>query len=281
MSATNTNFHSPLYKVRALLCILRCLFGFPIKPTNEAYTRFQFSTLWESIRFVMFLSMVLLEYVIMVGLLLIVDGNLKNMAQIKQDCWNNFSTSKIDHIALIVIIFISVISSLVYLLVFKYNTPNINQLCEDIVDIQLNLSTITKENKQDRNNKRSCMSGSAKTIVYGQILSFITSILFGCWAYHILQYIAYDGVFVRYGIYFPLIFPIIYTIETYYRLFGPMTCSAELVCDQIINSITDLFDDWIDALRNRDDEISKKNNDNLSLEINMEASTMESKHEVK
>ena len=281
MSATNTNVHSPLYKVQMVLCILRCMFGFPIKPTNEAYTRFQFSTLLASFRFVMFLSMVLLEYVIMIGLLLIVDGNLNNMAKIKQDCWNNFSTSKIDHIALVIIIFISVISSLVYLLVFKHITPHINQLCEDIANVQLNLSTITKERKQEIIHKRSCMSGSAKTIVYGQVLSFITSILFGCWAYQILQYIAYDGVFVRYGIYFPLVFPIIYTIETYYRLFGPMTCSAELVCDQIINSITDLFDDWIGALKNGDDEISHRNNENLSLEINMEASTMELNHEEK
>ena len=279
MSATNTNIHSPLYKVRVILYVLRCMFGFPIKPTNEAYTRFQFSTLWESFRFVFFLSIVLLEYVIMIGLLLIVDGNMNNMAKIKQDCWNNFSTSKIDHIALIIIIFIAVISSLVYLLVFKYNTPHINQLCEDIANVQLNLSTITKERKQEIIHERSCMSGSAKTIVYGQVLSFITSILFGCWAYQILQYIAYDGVFVRYGIYFPLVFPIIYTIETYYRLFGPMTCSAELVCDQIINSITDLFDDWIGALRNHDNEIIHKNNDNANLEINMEASTIELKYE--
>ena len=281
MTMSATNIYSPLYKVRIPLNILRCMFGFPIQAINETFTRFRFSNLWESIRLVLFLSMFLLEFVIMFGLLLIVDGNLSNVQRIKLDCWNNFSTSKIDHIALFIVIAIGVISSFVYLFVFKHSTPLINELCEEMNDMKLKLSTITNENGLERQSIGSCVANSTKTMVLGQILCLSTSILFGCWAYLILQPIAYEGVFMRYGIYFPLIFPVIYAIETYYRLYGPITCSAELFCDQIINSITDLFDDWIKAFTSRNDGLKHKTNYDLSLKINVENSTMESKDEEK
>ena len=221
--------------------------------------------------------MLLLTYLDIVGLILIYDRSLHNLFRIKQECWNNFSTSKIDHIALIIVFVIGVVSSFVYLFAFKSNIESINQLCEDINDLGTTFSKEPNKWNQNISFKGSRMENSTKNMIYGQILCFITSILFGLWAYLILQAIAYDGVFVRYGIHFPLIFPIVYTIETYFKLFGPMTCSAELFCGQMIDSITDLFEDWIVALKTSHEEPKDIDSDTLTLKINMEKPKNESK----
>ena len=264
------HIHSPLYRIRLPLKVLRCIFGFPIQATNETYTKFRFLSWLEFIRFVIMLSMLLLTYLDIAGLILIYDGNLHNFFRIKQECWNNFSTSKIDHIALIIVFVIGVVSSFVYLLAFKSNVESINKLCKDINDLGTTFSMDSNKWNTNTGFKGSRMENSTKTMICGQILCFITSILFGLWAYLILQAIAYDGVFVRYGIHFPIIFPIVYTIETYFKLFGPMTCSAELFCGQIIDSITDLFEDWIVALKTSHEEPKDKDSNTLTLQINME-----------
>ena len=277
MSAIET--HSPLYKVRRLLRLLRCAFGFPIQATNKSYTTFRFLPWLEYSRFVMLPSIVLLEYVCMVILLLIYDGNLNNIIKIKQACYNNFSTSKVDHIALNLVIIICLLSSLLYLFVFQYNSHLINQLCEGIYDLKINLSATSNKKNGGRNPTRFVVENATKTVIYGQMLCFISSILFGLWAYYIIQSIAYDGVLALYGIFFPLIFPFIYTVETYFRLFGPMACSVELLCGQIIDSLTDLFDDWIDTLKCESIDEKAKNNYNTNLQITLPNSVMDIKQE--
>ena len=178
--------HSPLYKIRRPLRILRCAFGFPIQAANKSYTTFRFIPWLEYPRFVMLPSMVLLEYVYMVILLLIYDGNLNNITKIKQACYNNYSTSKVDHIALNLVIIICLLSSLSYLFVFKYNTNLINQLCEGIYDLKTNLSTMSIKENGGRTLTRFGVEHSTKTVIYGQSLCFISSIVFGLWASYIL-----------------------------------------------------------------------------------------------
>ena len=42
-------------------------------------------------------------------------------------------------------------------------------------------------------------------------------------------------------------------IETFWIVFGPISCSVELVICQLINSLTDTFDDWIEILKSKYD----------------------------
>ena len=63
MNRKNTN--SPLYGIRHPLTLLRWTLGFPLQTTDATFSQFHFVSHTECLRFVVFISIMLFEYVFM------------------------------------------------------------------------------------------------------------------------------------------------------------------------------------------------------------------------
>ena len=60
-------------------------------------------------------------------------------------------------------------------------------------------------------------------------------------------------VISHYGDSLPVVYGLVMGIETFWIVFGPISCSVELIICQLINSLTDTFDHWIEILKLKSD----------------------------
>ena len=110
------------------------------------------------------------------------------------------------------------------------------------------------------------LENSTKGICYGQFINLITSVIFGLDL--IMSSIEKQhDMFYRYGWSMRSIYPVLYGIEIFLYCFGPISSAVELILCQIINSLSDLYDDWTFILRYYNELGSKTSNgDNDDLE---------------
>ena len=94
------------------------------------------------------------------------------------------------------------------------------------------------------------MEKATKNILYGLIISLIATICGGLWVILVIE-AKYENVFYLYGHGIQVIYPCVYIICLFYGLLSPISCAAELVICQLINGLTDLFEEWIDLLKRR------------------------------
>ena len=79
---------------------------------------------------------------------------------------------------------------------------------------------------------------------------------------------------------FSLVYPVLMVLETFILVFGPISCAVELIICQLINSVSDAFDDWIELLRfnsdthQADDTPNDKINSSKAVALNVLSSEM-------
>ena len=246
--------YSPFYEIYRLLKLLRWIGGFPIQTIDETYSKFRFVSQLEYIRFFALILVLLLEYIYWTILVLIYDGNINKLFSFYNETYDNMYSSKIDKLSSILFYLITIISSFVYLFVFKSNVNPISELCADMSKLKVRLSKASNEKKkerEERNHELICykLPNSTKTVIYGQILNLFTSLLWALWGFCNLQSNSNLEIVHSYGDGVQIIFPILFFIEHLFFFFGPLACSAELIIGQIVDNIADLYGKWEDSLK--------------------------------
>ena len=244
MNRMNTN--SPLYGIRQPLTLLRWTLGFPLQTEDPTFSQFHFVSHTECLRFAVFISIMLFEYVFMSMTFLINEGDLDKFHEFYASNFNQMSESKIDKLLPAIFRLSSIVFSLIYLLVFKYNANAISNLSQDVNKQRTHLLAMLIIQKVERKRFycRYELEYATKTILYGQFLNILASIIWGLWLHYFLIYHDEQPSFADYKYTIQIVYPIIIIIEMLLIGFGPMACSAEIVIGQIVDSITDLYCQW-------------------------------------
>ena len=187
------------------------------------------------------------------------EGNLNSYFSFYETNYNKFSASKVDQFTTIFVYITTILSAIVFLIVFKSNSTSISEFCKDAKELKSQLTSILIKNEEEWTTIKHCyeLENCTKTIVYGQILNIVSSILWGIWANIFLK--IHDDSALNYGKDIQIVYPILHAFTTAFIFFGPMACSAELVAGQIVKSITDLFCQWEDILKCCSNECSENN----------------------
>ena len=248
----DTKEYSPFYKIRRTLVLLRWTFGFPLQSIDDSYTEFRFVLWLECLRFSVVYLMIMLSFVYWLFVVLIVDGNLENFITLFKELQDTYSKNKIDHYLVLLLYVNAVIMSFSYILYFKYNTQSINIFCNEVVIIKSKMAAILI-NKGKEGQQTHCMiiQNSEKLIIYGQIFNAITSFLHGLWNYNICITLPKDHLVYQYGSNYQLFIPPMFAITKFFIWYGPISCAVELLICQVINSLSDLFNDWKTMLQGK------------------------------
>ena len=244
MSDINTN--SPLYAIRRPLIFLRWNLAFPLQAMDAKFSQFRFVTWMECIRFTVLILILLSEYQFWAIMFMIKEGNLDNLYAFYQTNYNRLSISKIDKCLPLVLSFNVIWSSIVYVLTFKWNANKISTLCQEIGDQKSKLFAMLSNHKDEKAYMYFCpkIEYSTRTIIYGQILNLLSSILWALWIYYFLIYYEEYATFVNYKQIVQIIYPFLTAIQMLFMGFGPISSSAEIVVGQIVDSISILYCHW-------------------------------------
>lgn len=271
------NEFSPFYEIRSLLKLLRCTCGFPIQVKNETFTSFRFTPWLESVRFSSLIVFHLLDFLYLTILVLLCEGDFNQLFALYAVNYDNLMRSKIDQLSSAFFYVISIKSTIIYFLVFKSSVDSISDLCKEMSKAKAMLKTNTDARKMDNLFCTKCneITNSTKTVMYGQILSLLTSVVWALWCFNYFQSLADLDVFVRYGAMVHIVYPILFFIQHLFNFYGPMACTAELIIGQIVDSISKLFSDWEEkfshSLGSIDDNNDNRNsNSHHNLDLNLQ-----------
>ena len=245
--------HSPLYKTRHTLKILRWTCGFPLQTKDCSYTTFRFVTSIEIIRFIAVFFLLKISYLYGIALILIHDGNLYNVVTFYEAAFDNFTTSRTDQIVMFVWQTFILFSLISYIVTFKYNAESITAYCKEVSAVKSDLQYHFGRKVVRKTPKCCRIVGPEKTIIYQQIINLTASILSGIWVCVYFFSMMDRKIISNYGDSLPVVYGFVMGIETFWIVFGPISCAVELIICQLINGLTDIFDDWIEILKLKSD----------------------------
>lgn len=237
--------HSPFFRIRRTLIVLRWLLGLPLQIKTDSYTEFKFVKWLECLRLMLLINLHLLYFLSWVFILLMNDGNLKKFAEVMQESNNSYSSNLID-IAFCMSWPISVIIlSCAYTLMFHYNSKKLSTFCQETVEIRANVSKLLNNNKRKKARfSFKMVENSKKLVVYGQLLNLITSFLFGLWNYNIFSTSSESSVFKQYGLSYQILLPPLIVIQSLFTVYSPISCTVEVIICQMVDVVADIFKDW-------------------------------------
>ena len=243
--------HSPLYKTRHSLKVFRWTCGFPLQAKDSSYTSFRFVTWLETIRFIIAILFLRLTYLYVFSWNLIYDGGFSTFVRFYEDAFNTFSASKVDQIITVVWHSLVNFNMIAYIVIFKYNAKSISVYCKEISSVKSKIYSYLVE----KTEQNSCCEIQApeKTIIYQQIINVVASCLAGTWVYLFFFGTMSQEVITNYGNNFAGVYALLMGIETFFFAFGPISCAVELIICQLINSLSDVFDDWMKLLKHNSD----------------------------
>ena len=248
----STEVFSPFYNIRRSLKLLRWTFGFPLQGKDDSFTEFRFVVWLEGLRFLVLSILLAVVYVYWTFVLLIVDGNLHKFINLATMYTDNYSRSKLDNVMVLLYPIYSLGMSFCYLLFFKWNTQSINSFCKKVTIIRSKLvDTLIKGRNKAKQTCRKGLEKSEKLIISGQIFNLISMLWVGLWFYNLFRKLPKDNIVYHYGSNYELFYPLLAAINSGFLFFGPMSCAAELLICQMINSLSDLFKDWTKILQNK------------------------------
>ena len=243
--------YSPFYKVRKTLKLLRCILGFPLKPSNESFTEFIFNFWLEIFRFLIILVIPTILHIYLFIVFITLDGTLENFTLFYYELYTHYSTSILDIIVVIIWTLVISISMVAYLVIFCRSTETINQFCNEFCMAKSKLGSLLQRHKiQQYKTCTDQLESSHLLLIFGQILTLIATSMFTAWLFAVVKIISKDheGYPLLDGVYaFGLL--LLYMLQVSNTLFGPLSCAVELINCHIINELADLFDDWQKLLR--------------------------------
>ena len=160
----NRNF-SPLFRVKNILFILRCVCGFPLTPTNEEFDHFEFRTWFETLKQVLYLASVAFTFGCMTFLHM-KNKDTKNPFKAIDEDLSPIGISSLDLGVVLTLPMTGCISNMMYFLSFKRHHLKLNKLFRLLRDVREKLHT----------TKRGCNLLCRKySILYFARFIFVTS----------------------------------------------------------------------------------------------------------
>jgi len=133
---------------------------------------------------------------------------------------------------------------------FKKCSKPINNFCEEFCIAKSKMAILSSKNFRDGHQKcKKKVTNSEKLLMYGQILNVITTTLFTIWYNIVMNETKHGHNVYKTWIGYEIFSMLVYFVQIFIILFGPMSCTAELLICEIIEGLSEMFEDWQRVLR--------------------------------
>ena len=139
--------HSPFFKVRKALLVLRWTLGFPLQIKDDCYTEFRCVVWLECLRFVIYCLMLCNYFFYVIAACLLVDGTLEHVITTLKDVNGLISASSVDQASLTAYQICVVLLSFAYIILFKINAHEITSICKQMSDLKTRMTTTDQKIK--------------------------------------------------------------------------------------------------------------------------------------
>ena len=259
----NRNF-SPLFRVKNILFILRCVFGFPLTPTNEEFDHFEFRTWFETLKQVLYLASVAFTFGCMTFLHM-KNKDTKNPFKAIDEDLSPIGISNLDLGVVLTLPMTGCISNMMYFLSFKRRHLKLNKLFRLLRDVREKLHT----------TKRCCNLLSRKySILYFARFIFVTTMaalaigmLIFYWSNIVLTTLSFKHLSSTDRLMYCLAVAGIYILTIY----PPMATSADVLVWHLLHEIGEAFVEFKQLIKSQNelDAISLGTNDSKNLIRNL------------
>ena len=258
----HANQHSPFFKVRKTLLLLRYTLGLPLQIKDNRYTEFRFVTWLECLRFFVYCLILNSWLINLSGICLLVDGTVENYMQLLKDSYRLTSSSVIDQSSTASVNMLALLLLFVYPILFKNNAHEITSICKEMLDLNTNMNSASQQVKPKKKKCGMSMEISERMVIYGQSLNMTGCILWVVWYYDLVMSLPQDHSLYNY-LSNPNLGPFCGAIGLFFNIYGPLSCAAEFVICHMINSLTNLFENW-KAILNSKTPMDSTNNETQS-----------------
>ena len=248
----NRNF-SPLFRVKNILFILRCVCGFPLTPTNEEFDHFEFRTWFETLKQVLYLASVAFTFGCMTFLHM-KNKDTKNPFKAMIEDLSPIGISILDLGVVLTLPMTGCISNMMYFLSFKRHHLKLNKLFRLLRDVREKLHT----------TKRCCnLLGRKYSILYFARFIFVITMaalaigmLIFYWSNIVLTTLSFKHLSSTDRLMYCLAVAAIYILTIY----PPMATSADVLVWHLLHEIGEAFVEFKQLIKSQNelDKISQR-----------------------
>ena len=241
MAVSNTRFPtSALFKRRHMIIFLRIILGFPLKPTDSQYHRFEFNPWLEGGRYVLYLSIPIASGIYLVYLSMKFN-NTNNLFKIMEINKNVLGLSNMDMLVYQTLPILNYISNFSYLLSMKKSVTGINKILHKLSKINEDLYRITDGpylNSVLSNDNTSIYKYYKNSTLLVVIVVFAAAMMSACWSTFFIN--TYEMEKVKVYEIVGLVIAVLCSQLTY--IYPPMAGSADLLVIAMVLETKETFD---------------------------------------
>lgn len=241
----NRNF-SPLFRVKNILFILRCVCGFPLTPTNEEFDHFEFRTWFETLKQVLYLASVAFTIGYMTFLHM-KNKDTKNPFKAMIEDLSPIGISSLDLGVVLTLPMTGCISNMMYFLSFKRHHLKLNKLFRLLRDVREKLHT----------TKRGCNLLCRKySILYFARFIFVTSMaalaigmLISYWSNVIFTAFTFKAMSSTDRLMYCVLVTAMYILTIY----PPMATSTDVLVWHLLHELGEAFVEFKQLIKSRNE----------------------------
>ena len=239
-----------------MIIFLRIMLGFPLKPTNSQYQRFEFNPWIEGGRYVLYLSIPIAGGIYLVYLNMKFH-NTNNLLKIMEINKNELGLSNMDMLVYQTLPILNYISNSFYLLSIKKSVTGINKILHKLSKINEDIYRITEGpylNSVISNDNTSTYRYYKHSTILVVIVVFAAAMMTASWSIFFIKSVDIEN-FKIYEI-LGLVFAALCSSLTY--TYPPMAGSADLLVIAMVLETKETFDKFNLIIRNIRKKIRQK-----------------------
>ena len=234
------NQFSPLFKIKRILLVLRCLLGFPLKAVNNNFNEFTFQPWIEFPRYALFLVFFFAPQIYN-AYLFTAYSSYNNMFPATKEYFSEaLGYTNLDIFIVMWFPWVCLLSTIFYMVSFKKNIGNINQVCLKMTNIKKILSDYFPASMESKiKSKRTTSFG---LFISALLASLLTLVLY-CASIHstihkfLLSIVSLTPIQLW-------IFTINVIISSCCWIYPTVSMSADLVTCVILEDMGNIFQRW-------------------------------------
>ena len=267
----NRNF-SPLFRVKNILFILRCVCGFPLTPTNEEFDHFEFRTWFEMLKQALYLASVAFTFGCMTFLHM-KNKDTKNPFKAIDEDLSPIGISNLDLGVVLTLPMTGCISNMMYFLSFKRHHLKLNKLFRLLRDVREKLHT-TKRGCNLLCRKYSILYfarfifvTSMAALAIGMLISYWSNVIFTAFTFKVMS--STDR----------LMYCVLVTAMYILTIYPPMAISTDVLVWHLLHELGEAFVEFKQLIKSRNerDAISQRSKDSRNWIRNLEPKSSHSR----
>ena len=256
---------SPLFRVKNILFILRCVCGFPLTPTNEEFDHFEFRTWFETLKQVLYLASVAFTIGYMTFLHM-KNKDTKNPFKAMIEDLSPIGISSLDLGVVLTLPMTGCISNMMYFLSFKRHHLKLNKLFRLLRDVREKLHT-TKRGCNLLCRKYSILYfarfifvTSMAALAIGMLISYWSNVIFTAFTFQVMS--STDR----------LMYCVLVTAMYILTIYPPMATSTDVLVWHLLHELGEAFVEFKQLIKSRNerDAISQRSKDSRNWIRNLE-----------